>query len=198
MGYAKNKETYLTKDQARHIYKKVELEGTINVDTIKQVIGEEKLGRYNIDDDEVNPYHNIFINNLDKEKVSTSQMEQWSILSNIVKYVQYDRNPKMFYELNVKAIDQKNHRKMYDKLKDDDRQILELNYGDNPDKLRGEYLEVFEGVQSEVLDTTRFNKKSSLSLTSLGRTDMTRASKIKAEAKSFISEQGKIIRWHQM
>ena len=38
-------------------------------------------------------------------------MEQWSILSNIVNYVQYDRAPKDFYNLDVKAIDQKNHRK---------------------------------------------------------------------------------------
>ena len=34
--YAKDKETiYLTKDQARDIYKKVELEAKVNVDTIK-------------------------------------------------------------------------------------------------------------------------------------------------------------------
>ena len=45
-------------------------------------------------------------------------MEQWSILSNIVNYVQYDRNPKNFYNLNVKAIDQKNYRKIYKRLKD--------------------------------------------------------------------------------
>ena len=42
-------------------------------------------------------------------------MEQWSILSIIVNYVQYDRKLKTFYELNVKEIDQKNHRKMYDR-----------------------------------------------------------------------------------
>ena len=54
-------------------------------------------------------------------------MEQWAILNNVLNYVQYDRNPKNFYELNVKAIDQKNYRKMYDKLKDEDRQVLELN-----------------------------------------------------------------------
>ena len=30
-------------------------------------------------------------------------MEQWLILSNVVNYVQYDRNPKSFYDLNVKA-----------------------------------------------------------------------------------------------
>ena len=108
--YAKDKEIIcLTKEQARHIYMKVELEGIVNVDTIKQEIEEDKLGRDNIDDDEVNPYHNILINNIDKENVNTSQMGQWSILSNVVNYVQYDRNPKNFYKLNIKSIDQKNH-----------------------------------------------------------------------------------------
>ena len=34
-------------------------------------------------------------------------MQQWSIPSNIVSYVQYDRNPKNFYNLDVKAIDQR-------------------------------------------------------------------------------------------
>ena len=43
-------------------------------------------------------------------------MKQWSILSNVVSYVQYDRNPRDFLNLNVRAIDQKNHRKNYDKL----------------------------------------------------------------------------------
>ena len=64
----------MTKDHARHIYKKVELEGTINVDTIKQEIEEDKSGRDNTDHDELNPYHNIIINNIDKENITTSQM----------------------------------------------------------------------------------------------------------------------------
>ena len=38
-------------------------------------------------------------------------MEQWLILSNVVNYVQYDSNPKDLYDLDVKAVDQKNHRK---------------------------------------------------------------------------------------
>ena len=79
----------------------VELEGVVNIDTIKQEIEEDKLGRDNIDDDEVDPYHNILINNIDKENVIKSLMEQWSILRNIINYVQYDRNPKNFDELNV-------------------------------------------------------------------------------------------------
>ena len=63
----------LTKDQARHIYEKVELEGVANVDMIKQEIEEDKLCKDNIDGDEVNPYHN----NIDKENIITSQIEQW-------------------------------------------------------------------------------------------------------------------------
>ena len=35
----------------------------------------------------------------------TSQMEQWSILSNVVNYVQYDRNPGDFYNFDSKVID---------------------------------------------------------------------------------------------
>ena len=175
-------------DQAGHIYKKVELEGIVNVDTIKQE--EDTLGTDNIDNDEVNPYHNILMNNIDKEIIITSQMEQQSILSNVLNYIQYDRNATILYELNVKAIYQKNDRKIYDKLKEEDRQELELDFGDNPDKLRGEYLDMYEGVQSEVLSTTRLDEKKDLSMTYLGRIDMTRASKIKAEEKFPLSKQG--------
>ena len=38
-------------------------------------------------------------------------MGQWSILSNVVNYVQYDRNPEIFYDLDIKAIDQMNPKK---------------------------------------------------------------------------------------
>ena len=44
--YAKDKETIsLTKDQARHIYKKLDLEGIVNVDTIKQETEDDILDR---------------------------------------------------------------------------------------------------------------------------------------------------------
>ena len=68
-------------------------------------------------------------------------MEQWLILCNVVNYVQYNMNPRNFYYLDIKAIDQKSHRKTYDRLKEEDRQKLELDFGNNPDKLRGEYLD---------------------------------------------------------
>ena len=63
-------------------------------------------------------------------------MEQWSILSNVVNYVQYDRNPRDFYNLNAKVIDQNNHRKIYTCLKEEDSEVIEIDFGDTLDKLK--------------------------------------------------------------
>ena len=92
-------------------------------------------------------------------------MEQWLILTNVVNYVQYNRNPTDFYDLDIKAIDQKSHRKIYDRLKEEDRQVLELDFGDSPDKLKGEYIDMSEGVKSEVFSTTKFDENSDLCMT---------------------------------
>ena len=101
--YVKDKETIcLDDDQAIHIYKKVDSESIVNIDTIKQEI-EDKLCRNNIDHDKANPYHEILTNNIDKVNIITLQMKQWSVLCNVVKYVPYDRYPK---HLDVKTIDQ--------------------------------------------------------------------------------------------
>ena len=90
----------------------------------------------------------------------TSQMEQWSILCNVFNYVQYDRHPRNFYNLDIKTIDQKSHRKIYDRFMEEDRQILELDLGNTPEKLRRDYLDMYEGIQSEVISTTRFDDSS--------------------------------------
>ena len=40
-----------------------------------------------------NPYRELIVNNAGKIETNLSQMEQWSILSYVKNYVQYDRNP---------------------------------------------------------------------------------------------------------
>ena len=76
---------------------------------------DDRLNKGTIDnEEELNPYQNIIKNEFDRVDIITSQLEQWSILSNIVNYMQYDRNPRYLYNLDVKVIDQKNHRKIYD------------------------------------------------------------------------------------
>ena len=96
--YVKNRENIcLTTNQARYIYKKVEQEGIVKIEMIKQEIEDDRLNKDNMDnEEEVNPYQNVIINEFDRENIITSQMEQWSILGNVVNYVQYDRSPRDF------------------------------------------------------------------------------------------------------
>ena len=53
-------------------------------------------------------------------------------------------------------------------------------------------LDIYDGIQSEILSTTRFDENSDLSTTYIGRVDMTRTSNIKVEEMFPISEQGGI------
>ena len=72
----------------------------------------------------------------------------------------------------------------------EERDIIELDFGPTPNILKEEYLDVYEGIQSEILNTTRFNKNSDLSTTYLRKSDRSKYDKIKAEESFLISEQG--------
>ena len=81
----------------------------------------------------------------------------------------------------MKVLDQRNHKKVYDKLKED-RQATEIDFGDTPYKLQ-EYLDVYNGVKSEVLSTTKFDRNFNLSTTYLGRINIIRFDQLKVEEK---------------
>ena len=83
---------FLTEDQARHMYKKVESGNIINIDRLDDT------------SKDINPYRELIVNNAEKLETVLSQMEQWSILSNLVNYIQYDRHPKNFCHLNIRAV----------------------------------------------------------------------------------------------
>ena len=53
-----------------------------------------------------------------------------------------------------------------------------------------ESVDVYEGIQSEILSTTRFDENSDLSTIYLGRVDTPRNNTIKVEETFSISEQG--------
>ena len=63
-------------------------------------------------------------------------------------------------------------------IEEEKRQMLELDFGDTPEKLKEEYLDIYDGIQSEILSTTRFDENSDLSTTYLGRVNTTETSKI--------------------
>ena len=58
----------------------------------------------------VNDFEKININ------LNTLQTEQWSTLSNVINYVQYNRNPVDYYKLDIKALEPKNPIGIYKKF----------------------------------------------------------------------------------
>ena len=96
---------FLTEDQARHVYKKVESGNIININTLKQEIDkDQELNRLDDTSGVINPYRELIVNNAEKVETFLSQMEQWSMLSNVVNCIQYDKHPKSFHNRNrIKA-----------------------------------------------------------------------------------------------
>ena len=72
-------------------------------------------------------------------------MEQWLILSNKVNYIHYDRHPRNFYNLNIRAVNKEKHKRKCNI--EEDRQMLELDFGDMLEKLKEEYLDIHDGIQ---------------------------------------------------
>ena len=72
----------------------------------------------------------------------------------------------------------------------EEKEFIELDFGSMPHKLCKEHLDVYEGIQSEIVNTTRFDENSDLSTKYLGRSDRTRNDKLKAEESFPVSEHG--------
>ena len=70
-------------------------------------------------------------------------MEHWSILSDIAKYVQHDKDQRTFHDLNVNALDYRNHKKLCAKLKEEERETLDMDFSDSPHKLKRKYLDMY-------------------------------------------------------
>ena len=183
-----NENKYLTEDQTRHVYKKVESGNVNNINTLKQKIEQDwELKRLDDTSRDINPYREFIVKNAEKIETVLLQMEQWSILSNVVNYIQYDRHPRNFHNLNIRAVDKKKYKRNLN-IEEEERQMLELDFVDTPEKLKKEYLDVYEGIQSEILSTTRFDENSDLSTTYLVLIYTTKTSMIMVEESFLISE----------
>ena len=99
-------------------------------------------------------------------------MEQWSILSNVINYVQYSKNPKDFHAMTVRPANNKKPNSVL-KGENTDDISLRVDLTDIPNGSKEEYLDRYEGVVSEILNTTKFDESTDLSTTYLGKLRMT-------------------------
>ena len=147
-----------------------------------------ELDRMDVNSGDENPYRELIVNNTGKVENTLSQMEQWSIPSNVINYVQYSKNPKKFHAMLIKLINKKVSAGREEK--DRNEFSLQIDLMSTLDKSMEKYLDRYEGIKSEILNTTRFNENSDLSKTYLGRSNMTRSDKMVVEERFLITEHG--------
>ena len=151
----------------------------------QQIEQEKQLSKIDDGNGEINPYRELIVNNAEKTEPLMAQMEQWSILSNVLNYVQHSKFNSMNYTLNVKAMNR------YKVKPDMGREFKELDFGLTPQKLQEEYLDVYEGIQSDIVSSNRFDENSETSTAYLGKVESKGSQdKLKAEEPFPISESG--------
>ena len=115
---------------------------------------------------------------LTKQKIEQfmTQMEQWSILSNVLNYVQHSRFNSINHTLDVKAVN-----KYISKSDTDNREFKELDFGTTPQKLQEEYMDIYEVIHLEIVSSNRLDENSDISTTYLGRIEKENQNKLKVE-----------------
>ena len=156
----------------------------------QEIEQEGQLNRIDDKSGDTNLYKELIVKNAERTEPLLTQMEQWSILSNTLNYIQYDRHPKNYNNLGISTVNKCGKNQ----CTKEERNMIELDFGATSAILREEYLDMYEGIQSEILNTTRFDENSDLSTTYLGKADRSKISKIKAEESFPISEQGYTLR----
>ena len=110
------------------IYRKVESGNLINKIMMRQEIDQDiDLDKMDNTSGDENPYRELIVNNAGKIETTLSQVEQWSILSNVINYVQYDKHSKNFHTVPARHIN-KTRNKTNSKKNDKERPISEIDF----------------------------------------------------------------------
>ena len=74
-------------------------------------------------------------------------MRNWSIFSDNVKYVQH--NQATSQNINIDTLDYRDHRDLYLRLKEEEGETLDVDFGLYPDITKARYLDVYEDIHAE-------------------------------------------------
>ena len=85
----------LTEKQTYHVYKKVEEGRIINVNTLKKELEQD------LDREDDNLYKRAVLNKVYREEGKTPQVEDWSIFTDQIKYIQHDERTEHRLDLNT-------------------------------------------------------------------------------------------------
>ena len=116
-------------------------------------------------------------------------MEEWSILSDHVKYVTHGKS-EVFQKLSINSMNYRQNRDLYKSLNNEQTIRTSLNFGNNLGNLKAENLDRYKGIYAEVISTDKFDEDTDISTTYLGQVDMARTTEVKAEESFPMTARG--------
>ena len=164
----------------------------VNIETMIQEIEDDKVIRNRLKgeegENESNPYQMAIFNKKSRDDAKIEQMINWSINSDLIKYVDGSSCSDVTPSLMVKPLDDRKHERLYNSLKIDENLTADIIFEE--DRVRDVYFDKYDGIHTEISQVTRFDESTDLSTTYLGKTDMMREYVIKAEERFPFSRQG--------
>ena len=142
----------LTEEQAHYIYKEIDPVNGLSLKIKeKSVPNLNKIKEKSIPEEE-NVYKEGIIARPNKK--TPERMKEWSILSDHVKYVQHDESDTL-YKLNFDMLNHKQNESLYKELSKEEMLKSSVDFSGISEKLKSDYLDVYDGVYTEVVSTNR-------------------------------------------
>ena len=140
-----NHDKVLTTKQADFVNK--ELNTSKGIMSIKKIVMQDK----SVDTELDNAYQKALLTETENDKKkSTHSIKEWSILSDHVKCVMSDGS-EIFHKLNIDQMNYRQERDLYKELQEKELVSADVNFGRSPEKLKAEYLDVYEGVYAKIV-----------------------------------------------
>ena len=116
---------------------------------IKKIVMQDKSVNTELD----NTYQKALLTETENDKKKNpTQMKEWPILSDHVKYVMSDGSEN-FHKLNIDQMNCRQERDLYKELQEKELVSADVNFSGSPEKLKAEYLDVYEGVYAKIVST---------------------------------------------
>ena len=170
---------FVTEDKAKTISNKVNARHEVHSHTIQKEM---------IKDLKINSYKNAMLKESDRKR-DLVPMEEWSVLSDHIRYVMHGES-EAFQKLRIDSLNYRQNRDLYKRLNNEVMLKSNLNFGKSLEELKADYLDMYEGVYTEVISTDGFDKDTDLSTTYLGQVDMARGTEVKAEESFPMTARG--------
>ena len=113
-----------------------------------------------IDREDDNPYKRVILNKVYKQENQNPQVENWSIFTDQMKYIQHDK--KSEFRFTIKPLNYQQHDDLYNQLNEEQGSSLNIDFGTNANFLEMKYLDSYEDVYVDMIHTNRFDENSDL------------------------------------